>query len=82
MIRLAITPAACEAIAKTLRSAASGYEDTSKRPSGNSAAAALRRLERCRPDLLDRVLAGGLSAPRRNDRSRLPQAPALTVLQP
>jgi hypothetical protein len=34
----------------------------SGRPSGNSAAAALRRLERQRPDLLDRVLAGELSA--------------------
>jgi hypothetical protein len=33
----------------------------SKRPSGNSAAAALRRLERRRPDILDRVLAGELS---------------------
>ena len=32
------------------------------RPSGTSAAAALRRLERYRPDLLDRVLAGELSA--------------------
>jgi hypothetical protein len=32
------------------------------RPTGNSAAAALRRLERRRPDLLDRVLAGELSA--------------------
>jgi hypothetical protein len=33
-----------------------------QRPSGNSAAAALRRLERHRPDLLDRVLAGEVSA--------------------
>jgi hypothetical protein len=33
-----------------------------QRPSGNSAAAALRRLERYRPDLLDRVLAGEMSA--------------------
>jgi hypothetical protein len=32
------------------------------RPAGNSAAAALRRLERARPDILDRVLAGELSA--------------------
>jgi hypothetical protein len=32
------------------------------RPSGTSAAAAVRRLERQRPDLLDRVLAGDLSA--------------------
>jgi hypothetical protein len=32
------------------------------RPTGNSVAAALRRLERRRPDLLDRVLAGELSA--------------------
>jgi hypothetical protein len=32
------------------------------RPTGNSAAAALRRLEIQRPDLLNRVLAGGLSA--------------------
>lgn len=32
------------------------------RPSGNSAAAALRRLERHRPDLLNRVLAGEISA--------------------
>jgi hypothetical protein len=32
------------------------------RPTGTSAAAALRRLERQRPDLLDRVLAGALSA--------------------
>jgi hypothetical protein len=31
------------------------------RPTGNSAAAALRRLERQRPDLLDRVLAAELS---------------------
>jgi hypothetical protein len=31
------------------------------RPTGNSAAAALRRLERQRPDLLDKVLAGELS---------------------
>jgi hypothetical protein len=31
------------------------------RPTGNTAAAALRRLERRRPDLLDRVLAGELS---------------------
>jgi hypothetical protein len=36
--------------------------DHKQRPSGNSAAAALRRLERHRPDLLDRVLAGELSA--------------------
>ena len=35
---------------------------TSGRPSGNSLAAALRRLERHRPDILDRVLAGELSA--------------------
>jgi hypothetical protein len=34
----------------------------SLRPAGNSAAYALRRLERCRPDLLDRVLAGEISA--------------------
>jgi hypothetical protein len=34
----------------------------SSRPAGNSAAAALRRLERYRPDLLDRVLAGEISA--------------------
>jgi hypothetical protein len=33
-----------------------------ERPSGNSAAAALRRFERHRPDLLDRVLAGEISA--------------------
>jgi hypothetical protein len=33
-----------------------------ERPSGNSAAAALRRLERHRPDLLARVLQGELSA--------------------
>jgi hypothetical protein len=33
-----------------------------QRPSGNSAAAALRRLERYRPDILDRVLAGEISA--------------------
>jgi hypothetical protein len=31
-------------------------------PTGNSAAAALRRLERYRPDILDRVLAGEISA--------------------
>jgi hypothetical protein len=34
----------------------------SSRAAGNSAAAALRRLERQRPDLLDLVLAGALSA--------------------
>jgi hypothetical protein len=33
-----------------------------ERPSGNSAAAALRRLERHRPDLIDRVLAGEIFA--------------------
>jgi hypothetical protein len=33
-----------------------------QRPSGNSAAAALRRLERYRPDILNRVLAGEMSA--------------------
>jgi hypothetical protein len=31
------------------------------RPTGTSAAAALRRLERQRPDLLDQVLAGEIS---------------------
>jgi hypothetical protein len=39
-----------------------GHRDVNGfRPTGNSAAAALRRLERQRPDLLDRVLAGELS---------------------
>jgi hypothetical protein len=39
-----------------------GHRDVNgSRPTGNSAAAALRRLERQRPDLLDRVLAGELS---------------------
>ena len=33
-----------------------------QRPSGNSSAAALRRLERYRPDILDRVLAREISA--------------------
>jgi hypothetical protein len=33
-----------------------------ERPSGNSAAAALRRLERHRPNILERVLAGDISA--------------------
>jgi hypothetical protein len=36
--------------------------DVHVRPSGNSAAAALRRLERHRPDILERVLAGEISA--------------------
>jgi hypothetical protein len=39
-----------------------GSRDVHVRPSGNSAAAALRRLERHRPDILDRVLAGEISA--------------------
>jgi hypothetical protein len=39
-----------------------GSRDVHIRPSGNSAAAALRRLERYRPDILDRVLAGEISA--------------------
>ena len=39
-----------------------GRDVHGSRPAGNSAAAALRRLERRRPDLLDRVLAGELSA--------------------
>jgi hypothetical protein len=39
-----------------------GLDVNGFRPTGNSAAAALRRLERARPDILDRVLAGELSA--------------------
>jgi hypothetical protein len=38
-----------------------GLLDALAEATGNSAAAALRRLERSRPDILDRVLAGELS---------------------
>jgi hypothetical protein len=59
-----------------------GVHDHKSRPSGNSAAAALRRLERHRPDILDRVLAGEVSthagmveAGFRKRRATLPQSP-------
>jgi hypothetical protein len=44
------------------KNADNGHRDVNvSRPTGNSAAAAFRRLERQRPDLLDRVLGGELS---------------------